>query len=145
MARAVLSLKGVEGILEEIQKANGKVNEAAEKALKVGAAELEKQIKAEASAANVPSNVTNEVSTEIISTGNQYKCKVGWKLDQYDPQNLSQGYKALFLNYGTPHRTEHGQIVPRGFISRAKSKSKKNIKTAQQTALDEILKELKAK
>ena len=71
-----------------------------------------------------------------------HKVQVGWEMGEYNPQNLSEGFKALFLNFGTPHRSKHGKVKARGFITRAKKKSKKNIKAAQENALNEILRGL---
>ena len=73
--------------------------------------------------------------------GDVYTAKVGWEIGTYDPTNLSQGYKALFLNYGTPKR-KRSQIKARYFIATAKKKAKNPIKDIQNQVLDDILKEL---
>ena len=67
----------------------------------------------------------------------------GWKKGSYDPKSPSVGYKVVFMNYGTPRRSKHGQVKPSGFIQKAKNKAKPKIKKTQENALKEILKGLK--
>lgn len=145
MARSknILRLDGFDGLIKEIEKAGGKIDNAVEKASKAGAAELESSLKAECAADGVPASVSGEIRVEYERSGNAHKTRAGWEMGAYNPDNLSAGFKALFLNYGTPNRTKHGKVKARGFITRAKKKSKKKIKAAQQGALDEILKGLK--
>lgn len=141
-SKHVLSLKGFEDMLADIERTGKNVDRAAEKALHAGAAEYEKALRAECAAANVPDSITREIETRVEMKNNRYRVSVGWELGEYNPAELSQGYKALFLNYGTPHRKAHGKIKARGFIGAAKKKSKKKIKAAQAAALEEILRGL---
>lgn len=140
MAKGIsVSLDGFEELLRQIEKAEGSIDRAARKAVNAGADAAEQELRAEAAASGVPASVTRDITKRVEQTGNSYNVKVGWELGQYNPSNLSQGYKALFLNYGTPHRTKHGKIKAKGFIKRAKNKSRKKVKAAQQAALEEIL------
>lgn len=138
----VLKLQGFDYLLDEIQRAGGNINNAVDKAVKAGAAELEAELRAQCAAADVPDSITNEIRTKHTRSGNLYKCQVGWEMGEYTPDNLTAGYKALFLNYGTPHRTKHGKIKARGFITAAKKKARRKVKLAQAQALDEIIRGL---
>lgn len=143
MARkSVLRLEGFDELLDQINKAGGSIDAATEKACKAGAAELETRLNAECAADGVPDSVTKDIRVKYAGSGNVHKVQVGWEMGEYNPQNLSEGFKALFLNFGTPHRSKHGKVKARGFITRAKKKSKKNIKAAQENALNEILRGL---
>lgn len=140
MARSKISvtINGFDELIEQIRKAEGDVDGAIQKAVNAGADVVEQELIAQCNAANVPASITNEITKTVERSGNEYRIKVGWKLGEYNPKNISQGFKALFLNYGTPHRSEHGKIKARGFISKAKKASLKKVKAAQQSALEEI-------
>lgn len=135
-------------LLEKIQEAGGSIDDAAKSAVDKGAAIVEDALRNECAASGVPTSVTSEIQTTTEGNGNRYSCKVGWKMGNYDPQKPSAGYKAVFLNYGTPRRStksgaNRGKIDARGFIGRAKKKAKPKVKKAQEEALQEILKGLK--
>lgn len=146
-------------LLERIKEAEGDVEAAAWTAARKGAKVMYDELKNEATASGVPASVTNEITfqAERDDAGNRIACKVGWRIPPYDPSNPSAGHKAIFMNYGTPHRhgrsgtkafidgrwvtldTDRGYITGRGFIGRAKKKARPKIKKAQEEALREIL------
>lgn len=76
---------------------------------------------------------------QITIDGNRYSAAVGYKKGSYDPSAPSDGYKVVFLNYGTPRRTKHGKVAARGFIQKAKKNASKQIKKAQKETLEKIL------
>lgn len=138
-----MQLDGFDDLLKQIEKAGGKVQPAAETAMKKSADIMDAELRAQMSQANVPANLIDEMPAPSIK--NDYgliTARVGYKKGAYDPNNLSTGYKVLFLNYGTPHRKEHGQIEARGFIQRAKRRAKQKIKKVQESTLKDILKGL---
>ena len=156
-----VNLKGFEKMLEDLQTAGGNVDKAAKRAVDEGAKIVEQELKSACASAGVPASVSSEITTEIEGNGNRYSAKVGWKLGDYNPDNLSAGYKAVFLNYGTGKRQANrdkvhaniggqwetlgrnrGQMQPRGFIARAKQNSGKKMRKVQQQILEEALKEL---
>ena len=141
MAR-MLKLEGFDYMLDEIARAGGNIDSAVEKACKAGAAELEARLRAECSASGVPASVTNGIRIKYRGGANLHKVQCGWEIGDYNPNNLSTGHKALFLNYGTPNRRKHGKVMARGFIARAKRGARKKVKQAQADALDEIIKGL---
>ncbi len=152
-----------EELIDKIKKADGNINGAIMKAAKQGAQAYKTTLVNECNSSGVPANVIEAIKTECKSnsSGDKAKAVVGWRLDVYDKEKPSEGYKALFLNYGTPHRftkeggqrvqingkwvtlgTDRGHVDGRGFITRAKKKAKSKIKRAQEDALKEILKGL---
>ena len=139
-SKAILQLKGFDELFEQIQKAGGSIDKAAESCLRQSANIMETELKAQMQAAGVDSSLVNSMPPpQITIDGNRYSAAVGYKKGNYDPSNPSDGYKVVFLNYGTPHRTKHGKVAARGFIQAAKKKARPRIKKAQKETLDKIL------
>jgi hypothetical protein len=110
-----------------------------------GAAEYPSDLVSKMQAAGVDGDLISSMPPPTIEAdGNRYRAAVGYKKGSYDPSNPSDGYKVVFLNYGTPRRTMHGKVAARGFIQKAKKKARPKIKKAQQETLDEILRGLKS-
>ena len=138
-----LKLSGFENLLKDIEKASGSINAATRKCMENSAESMEAELKSKMQSANVPQNLIGSMpASEIESTGNRITARVGYKKGAYDPKNPSDGYLVVFLNYGTPKRTQHGKVKARGFIQKAKRSAKKKIKAEQEKTLKEILKGL---
>lgn len=142
-----LQLNGFDDLLKEIQKAEGSVDKAAEKCLRKSADIMQETLKFEMQKSNVDSGLINNMPPPVIEKNHGLiTARVGYKKGAYDPTSLTDGYKVVFVNYGTPNRSKHGKIlgktVKRGFIQRAKSKAKKPIQQQQEATLKEILKGL---
>lgn len=143
-SKAMLQLKGFDDLLEQIQKAGGSIDQAADSCLRQSAQIMQTELKAQMQAAGVDSNLINSMPPpQITVDGNRYSAAVGYKKGNFDPQNPSDGYKVVFLNYGTPRRTKHGKVAARGFIQAAKKKARPQIKKQQQATLEKILARLK--
>lgn len=139
-----LNLTGFNDLLTEIQKADGNVNSATAKCIKAGAEIMQSELTSKMRSVNVDQDLISRMpSPEIEQNANKYTARVGFKKGAYDPTNPSDGYKAVFINYGTPRRTQHGQVKARGFIQAAKKAARSKIKAEQEKTLDEILKGLK--
>lgn len=157
-----LNLKGFEEMLEQIEAAGGKAETAARATVTECAKVVETELHAACDAAGVPASVSSEIGVDITSNGNRISAKVGWKKGSFDPNNLSAGYKAVFLNYGTPRRSvktsgkharidgdwktlgrNRGAITERGFIQAARDASRPKVRKIQKQKLDEILRGLK--
>ena len=136
-------------LLEKIQEAGGDVEKATLSVAKKSANIVEQELKNACNAKNVSESISREIDTTVEKVNsNLYTCKVGWKLGAYNPKKLSAGYKAVFLNYGTPARetksgANRGKIEARGFIEDAKKDANKKVKKIQEEALNEMLKGLK--
>lgn len=138
-----LQLNGFDDLLKKIEKAGGSIDTAAESCLKKSASIMEDELKAQMSKANVDSGLINRMpAPSIEKDGNRITARVGYKKGAYNPQNPSDGYEVIFINYGTPHRSKHGKIKARGFIANAKKKARPQIKKQQETTLKEILRGL---
>lgn len=143
-SKAILQLKGFEDLLEQIQKAGGSIDQAADSCLRQSAQIMQRELQAQMQAAGVDSELINAMPPPTIKVdGNNYRAEVGYKKGNYDPRNPSDGYKVVFLNYGTPRRTTHGKVAARHFIQAAKKKARPQIKRAQQATLDTILERVK--
>lgn len=139
-----IKLQGFEELLKEIEAADGSINKACDSALRGSAQIMQSELKSEMHKANVPNDLINAMPPfEIESNGNRFYGRVGYKKGAYNPDDLSDGYKVVFLNYGTPNRTMHGQIVARGFIQKAKNTASRKMKKQQKEALEKILARLK--
>lgn len=139
-SKAILQLKGFDDLLEQIQKAGGSIDKAADSCLRQSAQIMQSELKAQMQAAGVDGDLINSMPPpEITVDGNNYRAAVGYKKGNYDPRNPSDGYKVVFLNFGTPRRTMHGKVAARGFIKKAKDKARPQIKKAQRATLEKIL------
>ena len=139
-SKAMLQLKGFDDLLEQIQKAGGSIDAAADSCLRQSAQIMQSELKAQMQAAGVDSGLINAMPPPQIEVkDNRYSAAVGYKKGIFDPNNPSDGYKVVFLNYGTPRRTMRGKVAARGFIKKAKDKARPQIKRQQQATLEKIL------
>lgn len=137
-----LQLNGFDDLLKKIEKAGGSIDSAAASCLQKSASIMEDELKAQMSKANVDSGLINRMpAPSIEKDGNRTTARVGYKKGAYNPQNPSDGYEVIFINYGTPRR-QPTQIKARGFIANAKKKARPQIKKQQETTLKEILRGL---
>lgn len=138
-----LKLDGFDELLSKIQNAGGSIDSAATTCLKNSASIMEAELKTQMSNAGVDSGLINSMpAPQIEQEGNRITARVGYKKGAYNPRDPSDGYKVVFLNYGTPNRSKHGKVKARGFIAKAKKNAKKQIKKQQEETLNEILRGL---
>lgn len=139
-----LKLTGFKEMLTAIEKAGGSIDKAANQCMQKSAKLMDEELKAQMRSANVKSDLINRMpSPEVEKEGYRYTARVGYVKGEYNPKKPSDAYKAIFLNYGTPRRTKHGQVKARHFIEKTKKKAKSKIKKSQQQTLEEILGGLK--
>lgn len=137
-----LQLGGFDDLLKKIEQAGGSIDSAAETCLKNSASIMEDELKAQMNKADVDSGLINRMPAPTIEKdGNRITARVGYKKGAYNPQNPSDGYEAVFINYGTPKRKK-SQIKARGFIAKAKKKARPQIKKQQEKTLNDILRGL---
>lgn len=138
-----LKLDGFDGLLEQIQKAGGTVDATAKECVQEAAQIMHRELKSQMQASGVDSGIISRMPPpEIEADGNRYAARVGYKKGAYDEKNPSDGYKVVFANYGTPHRSKHGKQPAKGFIQRAKNKARPQIKKAQKETLEKIMERL---
>lgn len=145
-----LNLVGFDELLKKIEEAGGSVNGAVDSCMRQSAQIQQDELKAQMRKAvektkKAYSNGKTEYHTTLSKLinrmppptiewdGNVCVTRVGYKKGEYDPKNLSDGYKAVFINYGTP------RISPREFIKAAQNKAKPQIKKAQEECLNKII------
>lgn len=139
-----LKLEGFDDLLKEIEAAGGTINEAVGGAMRESAQIMQSELKSQMQSAGVDSGLINAMPPfEIETSGNRIAARVGYRKGSYNPDNPSDGYKVVFLNYGTPHRQKYGKVVARGFIKKAKRSATPKIKKAQKAAFEKILGRLK--
>lgn len=139
-----LKLTGFEEMLSAIDKAGGSIDRAANQCMQKSAKLMEEELKTQMRSAKVKSDLISRMpSPEVEKEGNRYTARVGYVKGEYNQKKPSDAYKAIFLNYGTPRRTKHGQVKARHFIENAKENAKSKIKNSQQQTLKEILGGLK--
>lgn len=160
-----LTLKGFDGLLEEIQSADGEIASATERAMQSSANLLTNEIRSGAAQRNVPT--TDLINPTPKWSGNRCSVEVGFKLGAYDSVNPSSGYLALFKEYGAPAgggvrnvkesdivakvggefktlNESRGSVNADPFIRPALEQNQKAIREAQKTALERILGGLKS-
>lgn len=141
-----LDLKGFDEMLRKIEKANGNVDTAAKKCMDKSAQIMQDELKAQMQAADLENEMSRLISRmpapRVKNDHGLWTAKVGYEKGAYNPDNPSDAYKVIFINYGTPRRTKHGKVKARGFIDKAKKKAKPKIKKEQEKTLDEILRGL---
>ena len=138
-----LKLSGFDELFELIKMARGDVDKAAEQCLQESAQVMQNELKAQMQKSGVDSDLIARMPPpEIEKNGNAMIARVGYKKGAYNPNDISDGYKVVFLNYGTPKRSKHGKLVARGFIDKAQRKAKNQIKKKQEETLKKIIGEL---
>ena len=143
-----LKLEGFDDLLKQIEKAGGSIDSATKKCMVKSADIMQDALKVEMEKANADKDVINAMPAPTIESDHGLiTARVGYRKGTYDPNNLSIGYKVVFVNYGTPYRKKHGKIegktVRLGFIQRAKNKAKRKIEKTQEETLREILRGLR--
>lgn len=152
-SRIKLQLKGFDDMLAKVQAAGGNVDAAAKTCMQRSVNVLESNLKKEAEASGAS---TTEVTHSVRAAGNKIEAETGWKLGEYNSAAPSEGYKALFIEFGTGKYSARGKGKDRKtragynrgstpqkpFISAARKKSAKPIRAIQQQTLQDIIKEL---
>lgn len=138
-----LKLNGFDELLKDIEKAGGSINDSVDKCMKQSANIMNDELKSAMTKKKIEGDLINRMpSPKVEWKGNSCVAEVGYEKGKYDPKNISDGYKVVFLNYGTPRR-KPSQIKGRGFIKVAKRKANPLIKKQQEETLKEILGGLK--
>lgn len=133
-----LNIEGFDELLKKIEQAGGSINGAVDKCMQQSAQIQKKELEAQMQKKKISTSLINRMpDPEIEWNGNVCTVRVGYKKGAYNPKDLSDGYEAIFINYGTP------KISPRNFIQSAKNKARPQIKKLQEQTLNEILEDLK--
>lgn len=136
--KSFIELEGFTDLLKNIEKAGGKVDSAvktcAVKAADLMQGELKSQVDGKVSSRLIKDMPSPDIKVE----NGAIHAHVGYHTGNYSPKNLTDGFKFIFINYGTP------RIKPaRDFIKKAKRKATPKIKKMQEQTFNEILEGLK--
>lgn len=132
-----MSLNGFDELISRIQKAGGTIDQAADACARKAAEIQQGHLKAQMQRVKADSGLVASMPEPTIERdGNVWRVRVGYQKGEYDPKDLTEGYKAVFLNYGTP------RVKPRKFVAAAKKKARPAIKKAEQETLETILRGL---
>lgn len=133
-----LDLKGFAEYAQKVQDAGASVDATADIVIRSSANIMKTEYQtAMASTGTSGSLIGRMPAPEIEKSGNKSTAFVGYHKGAYVPNNISDGYKAVFLNYGTP------RIKPRKFIDMAKKSAKPKIRKDMQKVIDEVVERLK--
>lgn len=139
-----MKLEGFDELLKEIEEAGRSMNSAIDSTMRQSAQIMQSSLQSEMKNAGVEGSLISAMpAPRVKSEGNIFQAEVGYIKGSYNPKDPSDGYKVVFLNYGTPYRRKHGKVAARGFIQKAKKKAQPKIKKAQKAALEKILSRLK--
>lgn len=99
--------------------------------------------------AGLPSKLKKSIKSETVLNDNAgvWYYETGWQKGKPNYKKLSDAYKVLFYNYGTPRRTtkkgqNRGQEKATYFISNAKRSAARSCKKIQKNFLADITKGL---
>ena len=153
MAKIRLQLKGFDEMLEKLQKAGGDIDKAARVCMEKSVSVLEEYLIDEAAESGAE---TSEIFHQVTVNGNRVTGETGWKLGNYDSNNPSEGYRAMFTEFGTGRHSARGRgkdretaaghnrgsTEPRPFMAQARKRAVKPVRTIQRETLQNIIKEL---
>lgn len=144
MARLKIQLDGFDDLLKKIEQAGGNINKATDSAIKSSAHTMDRALRNEMMAEGFDKDNSYKIvkdmpEPEIFWSGNTCIAKVGYPVakEAYDPKHLTDGYKAMFFNYGTPREDAHH------YVKQAKKKASRQIKKNQEEVLNKVLGRLK--
>lgn len=138
-----ISLDGFDELIAKLTKAGKDIDSIADDCAKRSAEIADANLRRQMSSAGetVAGMIPYLPEPSVERDGNSWYVKVGFEMPaSLDPKNPSEGHKAVFLNYGTPHRTEKkGQVGAKKFVTKARRKSVREIKKAEEQALTKMV------
>lgn len=148
-----LTLKGFDSYLNKLRKAGANVQKVSEKALLESAvmfnSELEKNVKASPMSEATKDEINKSLIKPQITHSSDMLviANAGFRIGNYDRDDPSGGFIALFNEYGTEDRTtrsgeNRGSLEKMEFTKRTHRKVDAKIRKLQEGILKEALKEL---
>lgn len=132
-----ITFKGFGEMIERIQKADRDIQPIVNDCMQKAVVIQERALKTAMAEKGVDADLINGMdSPKIEWIGNRCKATVGYEKGNYTPNDISDTYKLIFKNYGTPKMDELN------FIEEAKKKGRKEIQKESKKALTEIIKEI---
>ena len=115
-----IKLEGFDELLEQIEKAEGEADRAANSALSASAVIMESELRAQLNAATESNLAQRMPKFKIKHNGNSYRAEVGFQSTPYNPRDPSDYHKAsLVLGHakaepGTPISLIDSMTLPWG-------------------------------
>ena len=148
--KQVLDFTGFEDLMHEIDRAGGHIKRIVENCANKVTTIAEDELRGKVERATDSESLKRSIKVSRPKwssggSGNVCSGHVGWEIEgKPNPRNLSEGFKSVYLNYGTSVAgREH--IKKRLYIRKAKTAIRKKIQTQKiyEKAFDEALKGLK--
>ena len=132
-----LEFKGFDAMIKKLQQAEKDVkpivNDLMENAAKIQQKELVQAM----TDANIDSGLIEQLpAPRVVWDGDRCKASAGYPVGSYNPRELSDVFKLIFHNYGTP------KYQGKFFIAKAKETATPQIKKETRKTLKAIVKEL---
>jgi hypothetical protein len=147
--KGTIELKGFDEFIQNLQDAGGKIDREGKACFEKCAKETEAQLIAKAKSAGLDPKLLRELKSETIQNNSAgvWYFETGWKKGKPDANKISDAYKVLFYNYGTPKRTtkkgqNRGKEKTTNFIANAKRAAARKCKKVQKDFLQDITKGL---
>lgn len=138
-----IEFEGFNDLIKKIEKAGGSIHRTSKTCMELSARIMDTELRNGMAKAGVEPDIIAEMPAPTVEVDHGLiTARVGYKKGAFNPDSLTTGYKVVFYNYGTPHRTEHGQMPRKNFIVKAKRRAKRKIKKQEEEALHKILKGL---
>ena len=138
-----IEFEGFNDLIKKIEKAGGSIHRTSKTCMQLSARIMDTELRNGMAKAGVDPDIIAEMPAPTVEVDHGLiTAKVGYKKGAFNPDDLTTGYKVVFYNYGTPHRTEHGKMPRKNFIVKAKRRAKRKIKKQEEEALHKILKGL---
>lgn len=128
-----IKFTGFDEMIDRIEKSGKKAKPIVSDMMERAAETQLKELKASMVASGVSQRLVGEAKAAVEWEEDHCTANVGYKMGSYNPDDPSDGFKAVFINYGTP------RISPREYLEPAKKKSQTAIKKEMKKALTEIL------
>ena len=135
--KASLVTKDFQELIEKLAKKNKDIAPIAKKMLKESADITQQAINQSALTHNYSRQMIESEITPTVEQINDFsfRCKVG-----FDSKNSNGAMHAIFVNYGTPKRKEHGKVDATFFFTKAIKQTANKRKAIQKKIVEEVVK-----
>lgn len=149
-----LTLKGFDRYLEELRKAGANLQKESESVLLESAAMFDRTLQKHVDASPMSEDTKKAMKEDRIKPQIAYSsdyfviAEAGFRMGEYDPDDLSGGFIAQFNEYGTGRRhtrkgENRGSLEAMEFTRRAHKEADPKIRKMQKALLEEALKGLR--
>jgi HK97 gp10 family phage protein len=132
-----LEFKGFDEMIEKIRKAELDVKPIVDDCMQNAAKIQQKELERAMTETGVDKGLIERMPKPKVDwQGDKCRAIVGYPVDNYNPNNLSDAFKVIFRNYGTP------KYEGKHFIATAKKAAAPQIRKETKKTLKQIIKEI---